>query len=95
MPLWIDAIGVLCIGVVQGYLFIYTLRRLLPPVTTTPAWFSKTSVFTVLASVGVTGVIGASSAVLPQGSMIGPYGIGLLVGLIANTGVILWLDHQR
>lgn len=95
MPLWMDAIGVLCIGVVQGYVFMFALRRLLPPITPSPDWLDKTSVMTVIASLGVTGVIGASSATLPQGSMIGPYGIGLMVGLVMNTGMILWLDHRK
>lgn len=95
MPVWMDAVGVMCIGAVQGYLFIYILRRVLPPIILKPDWFGKTSAFTVLAAVGVSGFIGASSAILPQGSMIGPYGIGLLTGLVANTGLVIWIDKHR
>jgi hypothetical protein len=95
MPLWMDAIGVLCIGIVQGYLFMFALRRLLPPITPSHDWLNKTSVMTIIASLGVTRVIGASSAVLPQGSMIGPYGLGLFIGLVMNNGIILWLDTRQ
>lgn len=96
MPLFMDAIGVLCIGIVQCYLFIFTLRRLLPPITTNLNWVDRTTSFvTVIAALGVTGYIGEQSAVLPQGSMIGPYGIGLLIGLITNITVIIWLDSKQ
>ena len=86
-------IGVMCIGICMGFWVQYVLRRLLPPVT--PDRPRIEDIITLLGSISVTGMIGGGMSVLPEGSMIGPYGVGLLIGLVANTGIILWIETSQ
>ena len=93
MNTWLDALGILCVAAVQGYLLVFTARRLLPPVmdqskVNTPA------IVTLLAAVGLTGPIGLTSASLQGNSMVGPYGIGLVIGLTANA-LVMWRAEWR
>jgi hypothetical protein len=58
MPTWINALGIGGIGAVYGYVLFYALKRYLPPVAEKPPAI-KELVF-LLASLGVSGAIGAS-----------------------------------
>jgi hypothetical protein len=86
--LWFDALGVLCVAGFQGYLLMFAMRRLLPPINPSLKGISGTTLIALLAAIGITGPIGMSSAVLPQGSMVGPYGVGLVLGLAVNLFIV-------
>lgn len=85
MPIWINALGVAGLGVVYGYLAFYALKRYLPPATKQPPRLRELLVF--LATLGLGGAIGAPLAAVDGISYVGPYGLGLLGGLLANIAV--------
>lgn len=91
MPIWITAIGVGCIGIVCGYILFYSLKRNHPPTTTAPLPVHE--VITLLAAIGAGGTLGGAFIALEKINYIGPYGIGLLVGITVN--VYLTLRHER
>ena len=91
MPIWITAIGVGCIGTVCGYILFYSLKRNQPPTTTVP--LSMHEVISTLAAVGAGGVLGGAFLALEKINYMGPYGIGLLLGLSAN--VYMTLRHEN
>ena len=82
MPIWINAIGVSCIGMVCGYLIFYSYKRQHPPMSEHPLPVGE--VITLLTAVGVGGVIGGAFIALEGVNYVGPYGIGLLLGLTSN-----------
>ena len=82
MPLWITASGVGGIGFVYGYSLLYVLKRYLPPISMNPPSFKELILALVYFSVG--GTIGAAFTLVDGVNMIGPYGIGFLLGMVAN-----------
>lgn len=82
MPIWLSALGVWGIGVVYGYILFYSLKRYMPPVTERPPSLRELVLF--LAAMGLSGVMGASFASLDDVNYVGPYGLGLLLGMTAN-----------
>ena len=90
MPIWISAIGVGCIGIVCGYTLFYSLKRHQPPTTQSPLPIGE--VISLLAAVGAGGVVGGAFIALEKVNYIGPYGIGLLIGLAAN--VVLTIRYE-
>lgn len=95
MPLWITAIGIGSYGVFYGYVMFYVLKRYLPPVSQTPPAL-KELVFT-LASLGGSGVIGAWITAVDGVNLTGPYGLGLLIGLVLNVmmSYLIYMRPQR
>lgn len=92
MPLWITAVGIGSYGVFYGYVMFYVLKRYLPPVSQTPPAL-KELVFT-LASLGGSGVIGAWITAVDGVNLAGPYGLGLLIGLVLNV-MMSYLIYTR
>ena len=95
MPIWINAIGIGCIGVSLGYVMLFALKRYLP-MPSTPAASQVPSIkelLLFLISLSAPGVVGLTSTITSVDGInfIGAYGIGLLVGLIANIAVSLHL----
>lgn len=85
MPIWINALGVAAIGVTYGYLAFYVLKRYLPPATRRPPGIRDLLLF--LVTLGLSGAIGAPFVALGGVSYVGPYGLGLLGGLLGNIAV--------
>jgi hypothetical protein len=85
MPTWITALGVAGIGVMYGYLTFYALKRYLPPATKRPPRLRDLLLF--LVTLGLGGAIGAPFLWIGGVSYVGPYGLGLLAGLVANIAV--------
>ncbi len=90
MPIWINALGVGCMGIVYGYILFYSLKRHYPPSTGAPLPIKETLV--VLTAISATGAIGAAFVSLDGVNYIGPYGIGLLAGLSVNVVLTLWIE---
>jgi hypothetical protein len=82
MPIWLNALGVGGIGVVYGYIIFYSLKRYMPPVAKRPPSIKELLLF--LIPMGLSGAIGSSFVSIGGISYVGPYGLGLLVGMIAN-----------
>lgn len=80
MNIWITSIGISCIGVVYGYLLFYSYKR---HHVETPLPISQ--VITLLVAIGTGGVIGGAFLALEGVNYIGPYGIGLLIGVSVNV----------
>jgi hypothetical protein len=95
MPLWITAIGIGSYGVFYGYVMFYVLKRYLPPVSQTPPAL-KELMFT-LASLGGSGAIGAWITAVDGVNLVGPYGLGLLIGLVLNVimSYVIYTRPQR
>lgn len=92
MPIWINAIGISCIGMVCGYLIFYSYKRLHPPISEHPLPIGE--VITLLTAVGAGGVIGSAFIVLEGVNYVGAYGIGLLLGIMTNVGLTMWHENQ-
>ena len=90
MNIWITAIGVGCIGAVYGYMLFYSYKRHHTPIAN--ASMPIKQVVELLAAIGAGGVIGGAFLILEGVNYIGPYGIGLLVGVVFN--VILTMYHE-
>ena len=98
MPIWINALGVAAIGFTYGYLAFYVLKRLLPPATRRPPGIRDLLLF--LVTLGLSGAIGAPFVALGGVSYVGPYGLGLLGGLVGNIAVsvaveVAYVRHLR
>ncbi|MEM9774474.1 MAG: hypothetical protein AAF902_07845 [Chloroflexota bacterium] len=93
MSIWINAIGVGCIGCVYGYLLFYSFKRHFQPVATEPLPLKE--VVTVLAAVGAGGALGAVFIALEGINYIGPYGIGLFIGVVFNIVMTLSLEQKH
>jgi hypothetical protein len=87
MPVWITALGVVCIGVVGGYLVFYSYKRLHPPISTHP--LPLVEVIALLTAVGASGVVGGAFGKLDGVNYIGPYGIGLFIGVAINVALTI------
>lgn len=85
MPIWITALGAAGIGATYGYLAFYVLKRYLPPATHRPPGIRDLLLF--LVTLGLSGAIGAPFLAVGGVSYVGPYGLGLLGGLLANIAV--------
>lgn len=85
MPIWINALGVAGIGTMYGYFAFYVLKRYLPPVSQQRPRIRDLLLF--LSALGLSGAIGAPFVTVGGMSYVGPYGLGLLAGLIANIAV--------
>ena len=92
MPSWISAIGIGCIGAVYGYSMFFALQRYLPPISQTPA--APKELVLLLAAVGVGGAIGVSITSLDGVNYIGPYGIGLMLGVVINVVLTFHFQHR-
>lgn len=92
MPIWINAIGVSCIGVVCGYLIFYSYKRQHPPMSERPLPVGE--VITLLTAVGAGGVIGGAFIALEGVNYVGAYGIGLLLGITVNAALTVWHENQ-
>lgn len=91
MPILITALGVGCIGTVYGYILFYSFKRHHPPVAEEPLPLNE--VISLLAAVGAGGALGSVFLALEGVNYVGPYGIGLLLGVAAN--VLLTIRHER
>ncbi len=85
MPIWITALGVAALGATYGYLAFYALKRYLSPAAQRPPHIRDLLLF--LVTLGLSGAIGAPFVSLGGVSYVGPYGLGLLAGLLANIVV--------
>lgn len=85
MPIWITALGVAGMGAMYGYFAFYVLKRYLPPVTSEPPQMRE--LLFLLVTIGLSGAIGAPFAEADGVSYIGPYGLGLLIGVLGNLVV--------
>lgn len=85
MPIWVNALGVAGMGAMYGYLTFYVLKRYLPPTTERPPRLRDLLLF--LLALGLSGAIGAPFISLGGVNYVGPYGVGLLFGLVANIAV--------
>lgn len=83
MPVWITALGVGCIGAVCGYILFYSFKRHHPPIAERP--LSLNEVVSLLAAVGAGGILGSVFLALENINYIGPYGIGLFIGVTVNV----------
>ena len=92
MPVWISAIGIGCIGMVCGYLVFYSYKRLNPPLNRHALQVGE--VITLLTAVGAGGAIGSAFIALEGVNYVGAYGIGLLLGVVANIGLTMWHESQ-
>lgn len=90
MPIWINAVGIGCMGCVYGYVLFYSFKRHHPPIVQSSLSIRDT--VSLLAAIGVGGVLGAAFRSLEGINYVGPYGIGLLLGVMIN--VILTLLHE-
>lgn len=97
MPIWINALGIGCIGASLGYILLFALKRYLPPLTPL-AQQSPTlkDVLLFLVSLSMPGLVGLSASITAITAVdginyIGAYGIGLFFGLTANVAVSLHL----
>lgn len=90
MNIWITAIGVSCIGAVYGYMLFYSYKRHHTPLA--HASMPIKQVIELLAAIGAGGVLGSTFLILERVNYIGPYGIGLLIGVVFN--VILTMHHE-
>jgi|GEM_PF-2932751 len=90
MNIWITAIGVGCIGAVYGYMLFYSYKRHHTPLANAPMPIKQ--VVELLAAIGAGGVIGSAFLILEGVNYMGPYGIGLLIGVVFN--VILTMHHE-
>lgn len=79
MNIWVTAIGVGCIGAVYGYMLFYSYKRHHKEMP-----LPINQVIALLVAIGSGGVIGGAFLVLEGVNYIGPYGIGLLLGLASN-----------
>jgi len=93
MPIWITATGVGCIGVTYGYMLFYSFRRHQTPLVETPMPMSQ--VLTLLGAIGAGGAIGGAFLTLEGVNYFGAYGIGLLMGVIANICVTIYLFKEK
>jgi hypothetical protein len=75
---------------VCGYVTFYVLKRHQPPTTPTPIAINE--VVALLVALGAGGLIGGAFVALEGVNYIGGYGIGLLVGFVAN--VLLTIAHE-
>lgn len=91
MSIWITAFGVGCLGCAYGYVLIFILRRCLPPATPQPVTIN--GLLLLLSPLGLSTLVGISVTQLNGELYIGPYGIGLLIGLVANL-IITWLNYK-
>lgn len=82
MPIWFSALGIACIGAVFGYMIFYSFKRHQPPMAKAPLPFAE--VLALLVSVGAGGTLGKTFTNLEGVNYIGAYGIGLLIGMVAN-----------
>lgn len=92
MPVWINAIGIACIGIVCGYLVFYSYKRLHPPLSEHPLPVGE--VIALLTAVGAGGAIGGAFIALEGVNYVGAYGIGLLIGVIANVGLTIQYERR-
>jgi hypothetical protein len=92
MPLWINAIGTASIGCVYGYVLLYVIKRYLPPVAAQSPALKDLVLF--LTSLSIGGVIGASITSIEGINYVGPYGIGLLLGFVANISVTFAVNRS-
>jgi len=82
MPIWITAFGVAGMGAMYGYFAFYALKRFLPPVAKHPPRVREVLFF--LVTLGLSGAIGAPFIAVDGVNYVGPYGLGLLAGLLVN-----------
>ena len=71
------AIGILCIGVVLGWLVLFFLRIHRHPLKISLGGKGFATIIATIAGVGVINL-------LVHLNLLDPYGIGLLIGLVAN-----------
>ncbi len=87
----ITSFGIVCYSVAYGYVFLYILKRLLPPITERRPTISE--LVLLLGSLGVGGLINAAVRDIDGRNYIGPYGNGLLVGVASNVIITLALER--
>ncbi len=92
MPIWINAVGIGCIGVVCGYLIFYSYKRQHPPMSQQPLAMGE--VITLLTAIGAGGVIGGAFIALEGVNYVGSYGIGLLLGVAVNVSLTMWHEGR-
>lgn len=91
MPIWITALGVAGLGAVLSYVLMFILRRCLPPVTEhTP---TASELIILLSPLGLTGGTGFMVTSLDGVTYVGPYGMGVLAGFVANL-VVTWAIYR-
>lgn len=90
MPIWINAIGVGCIGAVCGYILFYSFKRHHPPTTSAPLPVAE--VITLLTAVSAGGAIGGVFIALEGINYIGAYGIGLFIGVTGNVSLTMMYE---
>lgn len=90
MSIIITALGIGCIGCVFGYVLLFTLKRYLPPISKQPSSLKDVSMF--LATLGLGGSFGLSLTDIEGTNYLGPYGLGLLVGLAANVAFTIAVE---
>ena len=83
MPIWITAVGIGCIGIVFGYFLFYSFKRHHPPVS--PSVMPIGQLVNILGAIGAGGVLGGVYILLEGVNYIGPYGIGLFLGVAINV----------
>lgn len=90
MPLWITAVGIGSLGAVYGYLLFYGFKRQQTPLVEKPLPLKE--VVSLLAAIGSGGMLGGAFLLLEGVNYIGPYGIGLAIGVAIN--VKLTMRHE-
>lgn len=90
MPTWFNAVGVMCIAVVCGYILLYSFKRLQPPLRQTPLAVGE--VIALLAAITASGTLGRAFVSLEGVNYIGAYGVGLLLG--ATINIVLTILHE-
>lgn len=91
MPLVITAIGIGCIGSVFGYILFYSFKRHHQPMV--PAPLPMSQLLTVLVAISAGGVVGNAFLDIQGVNYIGPYGIGLTIGVMIE--VVLTLVYEN
>lgn len=91
MSIEITATGIGCIGVVIGYILFYSFKRHHQPITPKP--LPVTQLLTILVAISASGVVGKAFLDLRNINYIGPYGIGLLIGVAIE--VILTMIYEN
>ncbi len=90
MSLEITAIGIGCIGSVFGYILFYSFKRHHQPLNPSPMPINQ--LVMILVAIGAGGVVGNAFLNVQGINYIGPYGVGLTIGVAIE--VILTLIYE-
>jgi len=83
MSIWFTALGVGCLGIVNGYMTFYSFRRQNPPLTPSP--LPTEQLVLLLGANGAGGAVGSIFIAMEGVNYFGAYGIGLLIGVALNV----------